>query len=61
MEKKLSITQKKILNRYPETTSFEYLPVDVQKQLHKLRNFEKLPSEATKYLIDKNLEMIYGK
>jgi len=61
MARTLSVAQKKVLNRYPEVMSFDDLPFDVQKQLYELRDFEILWQEATRYLSDRRMELLYGK
>jgi len=61
MARVLSTAQKKVLNRYPEVMNFEDIPKDVQNQLYKMRDFETLHFEATRYLSDRRMEVLYGK
>lgn len=61
MARVLSAAQKKVLNRYPEVDDFDQLPTDVIESLYKLRDYETLHSDATRYLNDRRLEVIYGK
>lgn len=61
MARVLSAAQKKVLNRYPEVMSFDDLPMDVQKKLYEMRDFEILHQEATRYLSDRRMEVLYGK
>jgi hypothetical protein len=59
MDKKLSIAQKKVLNRYPEVSHILGLPQDVQDNLYKLRDYNTLHSDVTRYLNNQQVRL-YG-
>ena len=61
MARTLSKQQKQILNRFPEMDHFDSLPTDVIDSLYKLRDYETLHSDATRYLNDQRLAVMYGK
>ncbi|MEO1944835.1 MAG: hypothetical protein ABGY11_11100 [Candidatus Thioglobus sp.] len=61
MARKLSKQQKQMLNRFPEVDHFDSLPKDVIDSLYKLRDYETLHSDATRYLNDQRLGVMYGK
>ena len=60
MARKLSVAQKKVLNRYPEVSHMDALPMDVQNTLYNLRDYETLHDDTTRYLNDRRLELLYG-